>query len=137
MLYKNFSKFLANRLKKVLPSIITEHQSAFTKDRLISDNIMVAFETLHSLQRYKSGSHGYMAIKLDMSKAWDRVKWPFLEGIMRRMGFNHGWINLIMLCVKIVTYSMLVNGEPCGVIHPTRGIRQGNPISPYPIFALY
>ena len=130
VLYKNFSKVLANRLKKVLPSIITEHQSAFTKDRLISDNIMVAFETLHCLQRFKSGSHGYMAVKLDMSKAYDRVKWP-LEGIMRRMGFKDGWINLIMLCVKTVTYAVLVNGELCGMIHPTRGIRQGDPISPF------
>ena len=68
VLYKIFSKVLANYLKKVLPSIITEHQSAFTKDRLISNNIMVAFETLHCLQRYKSGSHGYMTVKLDMSR---------------------------------------------------------------------
>ena len=68
VLYKIFSKVLANYLKKVLPSIITKHQSAFTKDRLISNNIMVAFETLHCLQRYKSGSHGYMTVKLDMSR---------------------------------------------------------------------
>ncbi|XP_030958797.1 uncharacterized protein LOC115980716 [Quercus lobata] len=65
-----------------------------------------------------------MAVKLDMSKAYDKVEWPFLEGIMGRMGFNDGWINLIMLCVKTVTYSVLVNGEPSGMIHPTRGIRQ-------------
>ena len=56
----------------------------------------MAFETLHCLQRFKSGSHGYMAVKLDMSKTYDRVEWP-LEGIMRRMGFKDGWINLIML----------------------------------------
>ena len=74
VLYKIFSKVLANRLKKILPSIITEHQSAFTKDRLICDNIMVAFETLHCLQRYRPGTHGYMAIKLYMSKAYDWVE---------------------------------------------------------------
>ena len=55
VLYKIYSKVLANRLKKLLPSIITEHQSAFTKDRLISDNILVAFKTLHSMQNYKGG----------------------------------------------------------------------------------
>ena len=58
VLYKIYSKVLANRLKKLLPSIITEHQSAFTKDRLISDNILVVFETLHSMQKYKGGSYG-------------------------------------------------------------------------------
>ena len=66
VLYKIFFKVLANWLKKLLPSIFIEYQSAFTKDRLISDNVLVAFETLHSLQRYKSDSHGFMALKLDM-----------------------------------------------------------------------
>ena len=78
VLYKIYSKVLANRLKKLMPHIITEHQSAFTKDRLISDNMHIAFETLHSLQNYKSTSHGLMAIKLDMSKAYDWVDWNFL-----------------------------------------------------------
>ena len=103
--------------------IIIEYQSAFTKDRLISDNILVAFETLHSIQNYKSTTHGFLALKLDMSKAYDRVDWNFLEQLMRKLGFNDGWIHLIMGCVKIVTYSILVNGEPCGMIQPTRGIR--------------
>ena len=131
VLYKIFSKVLANRLKKILPFIITEHQSTFTKDRLIFDNIMVAFETLYCLQRYNSGSHDYMAIKLDMSKAYDRVEWPFLEGIMRKMSFNEGWINLIMVYVRIVTYSILVNGDPSGLIHLIGGIRQGDPLSQF------
>ena len=132
VLYKFFSKvFLANHLKKLLPSIITKPQFAFTKDRLIFDNILVAFDTLHCLQRYKVGTHGYMAIKLDMSKAYDRVDWGFLEEIMRKMDFNERWISLMMVCVKSVTYSVLVNDEPCGMIHPTKGIRQGDPLSPF------
>ena len=95
----------------------------FAKDRLIYDNIPVAFETLHNLQKYKSGTHGFMALKLDMSKVYDQVELCFLEEIMRKMDFNEKWINLVMVCVKTVTYFVLVNGEPCGMIHPTRGIR--------------
>ena len=74
VLYKIFSMVLANRLKKLLPNIITEHQSAFTKDRLITDNILIAFESLHSMQNHTSAKDGYMALKLDMSKAYDRVE---------------------------------------------------------------
>ena len=72
--YKLFSKVLANRLKRILPKIITEHQSAFTKDHLILDNILIAFESLHCKQNHKSEKDGYMALKLDMSKAYDRVE---------------------------------------------------------------
>ena len=74
VLYKLFSKVLANRLKKLLPSIITKHLSAFVKYRLILDNILIAFETLHCMKNYRSSSTGYMALKLDMSKAYDRVE---------------------------------------------------------------
>ena len=72
-----------------------------------------------------------MALKLDMSKAYDRVEWYYLEGIMRKMSFRGRWINLVMGCVKTISYSVLVNGEPSGMIFPTRGIRQGDPLSPF------
>ena len=122
VLYKIFSKVLANRLKRILPNIIIEHQSAFTKSRLISDNILVAFESLHSMQRHL-GKDDYMAIKLDMSKAYDRVEWPYLEAVIRKMGFDDRWVRLIMICVTIVSYAILINGEPKGMIMPSRGIR--------------
>ena len=131
VLYKIYSKVLANRLKKFLPSLITKHQSAFAKDRLISDNIMIAFETLHHMKHHNSRKLGFMAVKLDMSKAYDRVEWVYLERLMGRMGFCSRWITLIMSCVRTVSYSIMVNGDPVGMIHPSRGIRQGDPLSPF------
>ena len=131
VLYKILSKVLANRLKKILPTIISEHQSTFAKNRLILVNILVAFESLNSMENMSTRKTGYMAIKLDMSKAYNRVEWGYLENVMRKMGFNERWIGLIMVCVKTVTYSIMVNGEPQGLIHPTRGIRQGDPLSPF------
>ena len=68
-----------------------------------------------------------MALKLNMSKVYDRVKWDFLESLMRRMGFNERWVDLIMTCVRTVTYSILVNGEPKGLTYPMRGLRKGTP----------
>lgn len=77
ILYKLISKVLANRLKLILPRIISPTQSVFVPRRLILDNIIVAFEILHSMNSKGKGQQGYMALKLDMSKAYDRVKWSF------------------------------------------------------------
>ena len=131
VLYKLVSKVLANRLKKILPFIISPSQSAFIPGCLISDNVLAAYETLHTMQTGMRGKKAFMAVKLDMSKAYDRVEWRFLEAVMRKMGFNERWIHLVMMCVSSAHYAILVNGEPRGHIFPTRGIRQGDPISPY------
>ena len=74
VLYKIFSKVLANRLKKFLPELITEHQSAFAKNRLILYNVLVAFETLHYMKNHNLGKTSFMAVKLDMSKSYNRVE---------------------------------------------------------------
>ena len=88
ILYKIISKVLANRLKIILPNISYEFQSASQTNKAISDNILVAFETLHHLKTKKTGKNGFMAMKLDMSKAYDRVEWRFLMNIKEWMGFH-------------------------------------------------
>ena len=121
--YKLLSKVLANCLKTVLPRIIFENQSAFLSERLITDSVLVAFELMHYLEHKKSGDNGYMAVKLDMSKAYNRVEWVFIEKVMRRLGFNEKWIGWVMKCITLVSYSILINGEAHGNISPSRGLR--------------
>ena len=95
VLYKLIAKVLANRLKPRLPQLISETQSAFMSERLITNNILVAHETLHHLKSKRFGKIGFMALKLDMRKAYDKVEWKFLEQIMQKMGFAPKWIQLI------------------------------------------
>ena len=103
----------------------------FVPRRLISDNYLVDAEVAHYIHKGSSGSNGFMVLKLEISKAYDRVELKFLEAMMHRMGFYNRRIRMVMLCITMVTYSFKLNGDPIGYVHPKRGIRQGDLLSPY------
>lgn len=125
------TKVIANRLKKVLNLVIDECQSAFISDRSISYNMIIGHETLHFLKSKKKGKLGYVALKLDMSKAYDRVEWTYIVAVMDKLGFPRMLTDLIMDCISSASFSIMVNGEARGNFRSTKGLRQGDPLSPY------
>lgn len=131
VLYKVISKLLINRLKPILPRIISGTQSAFVPDRLITDNALIAYEYLHHLILMKQGKRCFATMKLNMSKVYDRVEWIFIEKMLIKIGFSVHWVKKIMRCVTSVRYSFQINGQAYGELIPSRGLRQGYPLSPY------
>lgn len=129
VLYKIISKLIANRLKGVLPKFISLNQSAFIKERLLMENVLLATEIVKDY--HKEDISPRCAMMIDISKAFDSVQWPFLLNTLKALGLPEKFINWISLCVTTASFSVQVNGELAGYFQSKRGLRQGCFLSPY------
>lgn len=127
-LYKVISKVLAMRLKSVLSKIISENQSAFLKGRYILDGVVALNEIIEDAKKSK---RSLLIFKVDFAKAFDSVDWNYLLNMMKFMNFPEKWLMWMKTCITSASANVLVNGSPSGEFKFKRGIRQGDPLSPF------
>ncbi|KAL9675824.1 hypothetical protein QQ045_004032 [Rhodiola kirilowii] len=125
---KTVAKVIVNRLQMILPEVT---QSAFVKGRLITDDYLIAHECAHFIKNVKNGKCAYGSLKLDMSKAYDRVEWKFLRLLLLRLGFENRWVSMVINYISSIRNALRINGSVTEFLIPKRGLCQGNPLSPY------
>ena len=127
-LYKWLAKALANRLRKVIGKVVSTTQSAFMEGRQILDTMLIAHKTIDSILK---SNYNSILCKLDIEKAYDHLDWSFLLLVLQKMGFEGKWIGRIMWCIPIAKFSVLVNETLSGFFPSSKGLHQGDPLSPY------
>ena len=129
-IYKLVTKVLVNKIRPMLNNLVSPLQTAFVPGRKGMDNMIIVQELIHTMKQ-KKGKQGYMAIKVDLEKVYDRLEWHFICDMLNMYNIPPKMISLIMSCITGSSISVLFNGGCLEPFLPTRGIRQGDPLSPY------
>eukprot|EP00253_Pinus_taeda_P012133 PITA_12133 len=128
VVYKIISKVVANRLKPLLPTLISGEQIGYVEGRQILDNIIQAHKVIHSLT---CNNRVGMIMQLDIAKAYDKVNWMYIKKLLATFGFDHNSVRWVMALVTTSSFSILANGSPSELFLPSRGLRQGDSLSPF------
>lgn len=129
-IYEAVTKAITNKIRRIMPSLVSKRQSSFIPGRSTNDNIIFLQETIHSMNLMKC-KEGFMIVKLDLQKAYDCIEWRFVRETLELIGQPENLIDLIMNCISSSRMQMNWNERPSTAFSPSHGLRQGDPLSPY------
>lgn len=128
--YKTITKIIVQRLRGLMTRLVGPCHSSFVPNRQSGDNIVAAQEIFHSIRK-KIGSIWWMAIKVDLEKAYDRLKWSIIRDTLNDIVLPEKMVELVWHCISTPKLQVLWNGKALDEFSPSRGICQGDPLSPY------